>query len=319
MRVGIDFGGTNIAVGAVEDAGGVLRLICKRSAPTRMGRPVDEMVGDMAYLSREVLHDAGAELEELTALGVASPGVINSVSGQVEYYCNMDLRNYPLRSRLSSALGGFSRIFVGNDANAAALGEAVAGAAVGSGSSLTVTLGTGVGGGFVLGGKIYEGCNFSALEPGHMVVHAGGRLCPCGRRGCFEQYASASALIRDTREAMEAHPASALWSISPRLDMVDGRTAFDGARGGDETARQVVSRYISEVALGLTNLVNIFQPEVLCVGGGIAGEGEPLRAALEERVLREQYAKTTPHKTRVVIAALGNDAGIIGAAALGGV
>lgn len=314
MRIGIDFGGTNIAVGIVDEN---YKIKYKTSAPTLLGRPVDEMVTDMAALCLECAEKSGLSMEEVESVGIASPGVINSQTGVVEYYCNMDLYNYPLAEKLRAALGGYDRIFAGNDANAAALGEAVAGAAKGAVSAVMITLGTGVGGGVILGGKIYDGFNFSAAELGHVVIKAGGRPCPCGRRGCFEQYSSASALIRDTKEAMEAHPESALWHIAPTLDKVNGKTAFDGMRAGDPTACTVVENYISDLALGLTNMVNIFQPEILCIGGGICGEGEGLRAPLEERVMAEQYAKTTPKKTKLVIAALGNDAGIVGAAALG--
>lgn len=314
MRIGIDFGGTNIAVGIVDEN---YRVLYKTSAPTRLGRPVDEMVLDMAKLCLECAAKVGVSLEEVASVGIASPGVINSETGEVEYYCNMDLYNYPLAERLRAALNGYDRIFAGNDANAAALGEAVAGAAKGASTAVMITLGTGVGGGVILDGKIYDGFNFSAAELGHVVIKAGGRPCPCGRKGCFEQYSSASALIRDTKEAMEAHPESALWKIAPTPDRVNGKTAFDGMRMGDPTATAVVDSYISDLALGLTNMVNIFQPEVLCIGGGICGEGETLRAPLEKLVMAEQYAKTTPKKTRLVIAALGNDAGIVGAAALG--
>lgn len=314
MRIGIDFGGTNIAVGIVDEN---YRILYKTSAPTRLGRPVDEMVLDMAKLCLECAAKVGVSLEEVASVGIASPGVINSETGEVEYYCNMDLYNYPLAERLRAALNGYDRIFAGNDANAAALGEAVAGAAKGASTAVMITLGTGVGGGVILDGKIYDGFNFSAAELGHVVIKAGGRPCPCGRKGCFEQYSSASALIRDTKEAMEAHPESALWKIAPTLECVNGKTAFDGMRMGDATATAVVDSYISDLALGLTNMVNIFQPEVLCIGGGICGEGETLRAPLEKLVMAEQYAKTTPKKTRLVIAALGNDAGIVGAAALG--
>lgn len=313
MHIGIDFGGTNIAVGITDDQ---YRILYKTSTPTLLGRPVDEMVIDMARLCRECAEKVGIALEDVESVGIASPGTINSVTGEVEYYCNMDLYNYPMCARLKAALGGYDRVYAGNDANAAALGESVAGAAKGAKTAVMITLGTGVGGGIVFDGRIYDGFNFSAAELGHEVIRVGGRPCACGRKGCWEQYSSATALIRDTKEAMEKDPASKLWQVAPSLDRVTGRTAFDAAELGDETAKKVIDEYIVNLAAGLTNMVNIFQPEILCIGGGICGQGESLRAPLEKLVMGEQYAKTTPHKTKLVIAALGNDAGIVGAAAL---
>lgn len=314
MHIGIDFGGTNIAVGITDDN---YNILYKTSTPTLLGRPVDEMVLDMAKLCRECAEKVGTTLDEVKSIGIASPGTINSATGEVEYYCNMDLYNYPMTAKLKAALGGYERVFAGNDANAAALGETVAGAAKGAKTAVMITLGTGVGGGIVFDGKIYDGFNYSAAELGHEVIHAGGRPCPCGRKGCWEQYSSATALIRDTKEAMEAHPGSKLWEVAPTLDKVNGKTVFDARDLGDEVAQTVIDGYLTDLAAGLTNMVNIFQPEVLCIGGGICGQGEALRAPLEKMVMAEQYAKTTPHKTTLKIAALGNDAGIVGAAALG--
>ncbi len=204
-----------------------------------------------------------------------------------------------------------------NDANAAAYGEVLAGAAKGAENALMITLGTGVGGGIVIGGKIYDGFNFAAAELGHVVIEKDGVPCACGRKGCWEKYSSATGLIRMTREKMEECQESLMWQISPTLEEVNGRTAYTAAKKGDEAALAVVKKYQDYLAVGLANMVNIFQPEVLCIGGGICGEGDYLLQPVNEQVMAEQYAKTTPRKTRLVIAALGNDAGIVGAAALG--
>lgn len=312
-RIGIDFGGTNIAVGLVDEN---MNIVAKESRPTNKGRSVDLMVLDMAEICRSLLAKAGADFSQLESIGIASPGTINSQTGEVECYHGMSLDHYPMVKILSGYLDGYSNIKIANDANAAALGEVMAGAAKGADEAIMVTLGTGVGGGIITGGKIYEGFNFSAAEIGHIVIEKDGLPCPCGRRGCWEQYSSATGLIRMTKEAMEEDKTSALWKVCPDIEKVNGKTVFDGVELGDETAKKVLDKYYSYLACGLANMINIFQPQILCIGGGICGQGENLRAPIEKLVMEEQYAKTTPNKTKIVIASLGNDAGIIGAALL---
>ena len=314
--IGIDFGGTNIAVGLVDEE---YRVVRKASLPTGKGkRPVDEMVADMALLCRKLSVEQGIDLSEVASIGIATPGTVNSKLGIVIDYPGMGLSNYPMANILSSCLDGFApeRIRIANDANAAALGEAMAGSAKGADTALMITLGTGVGGGIILDGKIYDGFNFSAAELGHTVIVKDGHPCACGRKGCFEQYASATALIRMTREEMALCPESAMWQYSPELEKVNGLTSFECAKQGDEAAQRVVDRYIGYLACGVTNMMNIFQPQVLCIGGGICGQGDNLLKPLSELVFKEQYAKTSAKKTKLVIATLGNDAGIVGAAAL---
>ena len=273
-RIGIDFGGTNIAVGIVNEK---LEVLYKSSLPTKKDlRSVDEMVADMATLCLKMVDKIGITLDMVDAIGIASPGVVNALTGVVEYYCGMHLENYPMARILSEKLGGFSPIYMENDANAAALGEVLAGAAKGAKNALMITLGTGVGGGIVIDGKIYDGFNFAAAELGHTVIEKDGVLCNCGRRGCWEKYSSATGLIRMTKEEMEACPDSAMWKIAPSLDLVDGKTSYDGAKAGDEAAKRVVAKYQDYLATGLANMVNIFQPEVLCIGGGVCGQGDPL-------------------------------------------
>ena len=312
-RIGIDFGGTNIAVGLVDET---MNIIAKESRPTNKGRSVDLMVKDMADICRNLLNKIGSDFTQLESIGIASPGTINSKTGVVECYHGMSLDHYPMVKILSGYLDGFQNIKIANDANAAALGEVMAGAAKGADEAIMVTLGTGVGGGIITGGKIYEGFNFSAAEIGHIVIEKDGLPCPCGRKGCWEQYSSATGLIRMTKEAMEENKESYLWKVCPDINKVNGKTVFDGVELGDKTAKKVLDKYYSYLACGLANMVNIFQPQILVIGGGICGQGETLRAPIEKLVMDEQYAKTTPHKTKIVIASLGNDAGIIGAALL---
>ena len=182
---------------------------------------------------------------------------------------------------------------------------------------MAVTLGTGVGGGVVLNNRLLTGFNYAGAEIGHFVMVKDGEPCNCGRKGCFEAYCSATALIRQTKRAMEAHRESLLWHVTESLEQVDGRTPFDAMALGDDAARQVVETYIENLACGVASMLNIFQPEVLCIGGGISNQGENLLAPLRALVDREDYARDSARRTRIVRATLGNDAGIIGAAMLG--
>ena len=183
--------------------------------------------------------------------------------------------------------------------------------------AVCITLGTGVGGGIIIDGKIYSGFNFSGAEIGHTVVEVDGPQCTCGRKGCFEVFSSATGLIRMTKEAMEENKDSVMWKMVEDDNKVSGRTAFNAMRKGDQTAKNVVDKYIKYLAAGITNTINIFQPNVLCIGGGICNEGDPLLLPLKALVAKEVYTRNSSKNTEIVIAKLGNDAGIIGAAFLG--
>ena len=220
-----------------------------------------------------------------------------------------------MREYLSSGLK--LPVYIENDANAAAYGEFLAGSGKGTNSMVAITLGTGVGGGIIIDGKIYAGSNYAGAELGHTVIVKGGRACTCGRDGCFEAYSSATGLINMTKEEMERCPDSLMWEVSRQQGKVSGRTAFDAMRQGDTAAKRVVDEYIGYLACGLTNMVNIFQPDVLCIGGGICNEGETLMVPLRKLIETERYSKYCQKQTKLVTAVLGNDAGIIGAAMLG--
>lgn len=311
-RIGIDLGGTNIKAGVVNDQ---YEIVASAWCKTRLPRPSQEILMDMARMAREAAEKAGLTMDDIASVGIGIPGTCNADTGVVEYACNVQFENVPVRDIMHGLLG--KDIYIENDANAAALGEALAGAAKGAQSAVCITLGTGVGGGIIIDGRIYGGFNFAGAELGHIVINEGGELCGCGRRGCWEAYASATALINQTRRAMVNHPESKMWEIAGDLDKVDGRTAFDGMRAEDAVASQVVDTYIQHIACGLINVINIFQPEVLCIGGGICKEGETLMKPLREHIERERYSKYSTHQTRLCVAQLGNDAGIIGAACLG--
>lgn len=311
-NIGIDLGGTNIKVGLVDEN---YNIVQKATAKTNLPRPADEICGTIVELIWQCLNAAKVTIGEVNSIGIGTPGVANRNSGIVLYSCNLDFHNTDLRTLLKQRLD--KPIFVENDANAAAFGEVLAGAGKGYSDVVVVTLGTGVGGGIIIGGKIYTGFNFCGAELGHTVIEFNGRQCGCGRKGCFEAYSSATALINMTKEAMEAHKESAMWGlVGGDIEKVDGKTAFDGMRANDEAAKGVVNMYIEYLGCGLTNIVNTFQPEVLLIGGGICKEGENLTKPLYEIICRDMYCIDEKQSTKLDICKLGNDAGIIGAAFL---
>lgn len=312
-RIGIDLGGTNIVAAVVNDN---YELVASAKCKTAMPRPSEEIVADMARIARQATKKAGLTLADIAHVGVGSPGVCNAETGEVERAENLGFHGVPLCRMLSELLDD-KTVYLENDANAAAVGEYLAGAGKGAKSCICITLGTGVGGGVVEDGKVLRGCNFAGAELGHSVIVVDGEPCTCGRKGCWEAYASATALVRQTKAAMEAHPESAMWQIAGDLDKVSGRTAFDAMRAGDAVGKQVVDTYIHYVAQGLTNMVNTFQPEVLCVGGGICNEGDTLTVPLEEEIVRERFSRHSKKQTKLYTAQLGNNAGVIGAAFLG--
>ena len=306
--IGIDLGGTNIVAGVVDEN---YQILTKASVKTNLPRPEQEIPADMAAVARQAAEEAGLSLDQIEWVGVGTPGIANSATGIIEYSNNLGFCNTPMVQYLEEALG--RPAFIENDANAAAYGEYVAGAAKGAKHAVCITLGTGVGGGIIIDGKIYCRSNFGGAEIGHTVIDVNGPMCSCGRKGCFEVFSSATRLIRMTKEALAAHPESAMKDE----ERITGRTAFNYMRAGDETAKQVVDDYIRYLAAGITNTINIFQPDVLCIGGGVCNEGDPLLLPMKEIVKKEVYTRNSPKNTEIVIAKLGNDAGIIGAAFLG--
>ena len=310
--IGIDLGGTKIAVGLVDEAG---KIIHKDSVPTKRERSYQEILKDMAMLTLKVLEDSGVGIESVKSIGVGSPGTPDKKEGLIVYANNIKFKNVPIRTELQKYIN--LPVIIDNDANCAALAESVAGAAKGAEHSVTITLGTGVGGGIVINRKIYSGFNDAAAELGHIVIMHDGELCTCGRKGCWEAYASATALIRQTKEAAEKNPQSLINKlIDGDYSKIDAKTVFDAAKQNDETALKVVERYINYVAEGLIDIINIFTPEVLVIGGGVCKEGEYLLKPLREIVSRGVYSKEVA-QTQIKVAEMGNDAGIIGAAMLG--
>lgn len=311
--IGIDLGGTNIVAGVVNEN---YEIVAEAKCKTNCPRSADEIIDDMAKMAEEAAANANVPMAEIEWVGVGSPGTVDVETGNIIFSNNLDWYDVPLRDKLEQRLG--KTIYLGNDANAAAFGEYMAGSAKGAKSMVAVTLGTGVGSGIVLDSKIFTGFNHAGGELGHATLIAGGRPCTCGRKGCFEAYASATALIAFTKEAMEANPDSKMWGLcGGDISKASGRTAFDGMRAGDKAAKEVTDKYIGYFAQGVLNIINIFQPEIICVGGGISKEGDLLLNPVRELMKAEGFARFCEKQPKVVTAQLGNDAGVIGAALLG--
>lgn len=312
---GIDLGGTHIAVGIVSPN---KTLISTATAPTKIACSASENIKVMKELLQQQLEERTIDYEQIKAIGLGVPGTANLETGEVEDINNLpQFLNVPIRKLLEEAFPK-KRIFFENDANAAAWGEYTAGAGCGADSMIAVTIGTGIGGGIILNHQLYHGVNYAAGEFGHMAIWQDGIPCNCGRKGCFEAYASATALVQQTRGAMQEHPESRLWEVcNHEIDQMNGKHFFEALTLKDAIAEKVFEQYLKFLTAGIVNLVNLFQPEVLCIGGGVSEAGEILLKPLRESVGKEIYSAASKRQTQIRQAKLGNDAGIIGAALLG--
>ena len=311
--IGIDQGGTNIKAGVVTED---FKIIGKATTKTLCPRPAKDICDDMAKVSIEACKDAGISVDDVEWIGIGTPGIADNVNGTIPYSNNLDFHDVPVRKYINEHIS--KPVYVANDANAAAYGEFVAGAAKGAKNAVCITLGTGVGSGIIVDGKILTGSNFAGGEIGHMVIEVDGPQCTCGRKGCFEVFSSATGLIRMTKEAAEADKDSVLneYYVSDG-NRYSARHAFNAMRAGDKAGKAVVDKYVKYLAAGITNTINTFQPDILCIGGGVCNEGDPLLVPVKELVASEVYTRMIPKNTKIVVAELGNDAGIIGAAFLG--
>lgn len=301
MYIGIDVGGTNLKAGLVDEAGNIVKV---ERVPLDFQGP-ERFAEILAELSKRVIQ------EKVRWVGVGLPGAVDG--GDVLFTTNIPMENVPLERLFRKHLD--LPLLLGNDADCAAVGEFFGGAGKGTRDFAVVTLGTGVGAGIIVDGKLRGG--LASSEAGHMVIIQDGEPCNCGRRGCWERYASATGLIQQTKRAMEAHPESLLHEIAAE-NGVEGRTAFQAAEAGDETALEVCRNYVNYLAGGLTSLINILRPEAVAIGGGVAAAPERLLLEpLREAVAKESFSRHGGRITKVLRAELGNDAGIIGAAMLG--
>ena len=308
--IGVDLGGTKIAVGIVSVYG---KLLYKYTVKTEADKGVETVISNIIKCIESAVSEYGISIHNVASIGIGSPGVIDSETGTVIAAFNFkDMINVCLAGEIQKRIN--RPVAVSNDANCAALGEVVAGAAKGYSDVVMITLGTGVGGGIIINGELYEGGRSRGVELGHIVVNHGGNLCTCGRRGCWETYASASALIKRTMEEAAAHPDSLLAKMVAEAETVNGKTVFNAAEQGCPVAKAVTDEYISYVSEGLIDLTNIFRPQIILIGGGISNEGERLIGPIKKYVAENSFGAGIIEIPHIARATLGNDAGIIGAA-----
>lgn len=313
MRIGIDIGGMTIKIGLVDET---YAIVARKVIPTNADtEDAKKTIRRMADAVQELLAEYGMKAEDCAALGIACPGTVDAFTGTVIYSNNIHWQDVPIVEQLKEHLA--LPMYLANDADAAALAETLAGAAKGRKNAVLVTLGTGVGGGVILNGQIFTGPLRGGCELGHMVIERNGRLCTCGRRGCFETYASATALMQNAKRAAEEHPESRMMELAGgNSAAIDGQVIFDAEKKGDQTAKEVVLQYEKDLAVGLANIINIFRPEIIILGGGVSAQREYLTKPLAALVQKECFGGSLGEVAEIVTSQLGNDAGIIGAAYL---
>ncbi len=312
MYLGVDIGGMSIKAGLVDEN---YKLVKTDTITTNAGATDYEVVKDIAFLCKKILAENDLTVDDIPWIGLGIPGTPDNDRGLLVYANNLPFLNTPVRKIINEYID--KPVYIENDANCAALGEIYAGAAQGLDSAVILTIGTGLGGGIIINKKIWSGFNFSGGELGHMLLELDGEQCTCGRKGCIEAYASASALIRQTKHAMIDNPDSYMYTLTGGdVNKVDGKTAFDAMRQGDKTGKHVVDTFVKYLAAGVADLINIFAPEAILIGGGVSKEGETLLQPIREYVQSVSYNRCDK-KTQILAAALGNNAGIIGASLLG--
>ena len=310
--IGIDLGGTGIKAGIVDEKG---NIILKDSCPTKAERHYSEVIRDMARLAIDVVEKSGHSMSEIKAIGIGLPGIMDSRTGRVPFCTNLGWHNVPIVEEMARYTD--VPVFVDNDATVAGLAESVAGVSAGCENSLFITLGTGVGGGVVIGGKVFSGSHGVASEIGHMVTVADGEMCTCGVRGCWERYASATALIREGRKLCQSRPDTALAkAVNGDLNAITAKHVIDLAKAGDPDCAALFDRYVYHLCLGLRSLISLYDPEVIALGGGVSHAGQFLLDAVRALLPKMVFYRDMPY-ARIELAKLINDAGIIGAAMLG--
>ena len=310
--LGVDVGGTNIAVGIVDENNAI---IAKASHPTPVPCSEDAFCDAILAVCNDALAKAGLTLDDVPWIGIGCPGTVNRATGIIEFANNLYFKNFKLRDMMAERTNG-KLVILENDANAAAYGEYQAGALAGADNALAITLGTGVGGGIVFNGKVWNGFHGVGSEIGHMILELDGEPCTCGNYGCVERYCSATAIIRMARELCAVHPESEIVKVCEGdLNRVNAKVVFDAAKNGDEIALKVFHRYVKYLGQLVASLVNCIDPEVIVLGGGVSKAGDFLLDAVRAETRRYVLYKTLP-SARIELAKLGPDAGIIGAAAL---
>lgn len=311
--IGVDLGGTSIKAGLVDES---YNIIATKSLPTRRERSAEEIIKDMASLCKALIEEKGITEQDVSSIGIGCPGLASAKDGIILSSSNLNFENINVKEIMAKYIQ--LPVYVENDANCAAIGETVKGAAKGESEVVVLTFGTGIGGGLILNGNIYRGGFFGAGEVGHQVVRTElESACGCGRKGCWEQYASASALVRNAKKVVESHPESLLIKNAPdqRIDNINGKIIFEAAIAGDQVAIDVLDHYFDDMAVGIANMINILEPQMIVIGGGISAQKEYILKHLEPKIQKQMYGGLAM-KTKISIAELGNDAGIIGAAYL---
>ena len=312
LYIGIDLGGTGIKAGVVDEKGAIL---AKDSCPTQPERGYEAVIRDMAQLAIDVTKQSGHDMDQIKAIGIGLPGIMDPRSGRVPFCTNLYWHDVPILEEMAKYVR--VPVFVDNDATVAGLAESVAGVSAGCENSVFVTLGTGVGGGVVLGGKVFSGSHGVATEIGHMITVSGGELCTCGNRGCWERYASATALIREGRNLCQANPETALMkAVNGDPAAINAKAVIDLAKAGDPDCLRLFDDYATHLCEGLVNLINLYDPEVIVLGGGVSHAGQFLLDAVRAKLPDMVFYKAMPY-ARIELAKLTNNAGIIGAAMLG--
>ena len=303
--VGIDLGGTYIKAGLVNTKGEIIKFA---RIPTQSSQPAEVVLNDIEMLIKELLE---GQKGKLCGIGIGIPGLVDGTRKNVVIAPNLRWKNVAVAERYERKFGCVTTL--SNDANCAGLGEARFGPGSKYRTSVFLTLGTGVGGAIIIDGKLYEGNACAGAEIGHMIIRAGGNQCACGNKGCYETYASATALVRDTKKAMEADKQSKMWEVGS-LDSVSGKTAFDYYEI-DLSAKKVVDTYVENLTIGIVNIANIFRPEAVILGGGIAKQGANLTDRVEKLLKASIFAGNLGPQVKILSASLA-EAGVVGAASL---
>lgn len=308
--IGVDIGGMSIKVGLVSDEGKIVDESCVKTAKTAR-----ECIANMVEQISGLLKQNGLTVNDIVGIGVGCPGAVTGETGMVVFLPNLGWDSVPLAAELKKSFD--TTVKISNDANVAALAEAIYGAAKNYNTSIMFTLGTGVGGGMIINKKLFEGGFSRGAELGHITLFLDGEPCTCGRQGCIECYTSATALIKQTKKAMLEDKNSAMWDfVNGDIEKVDGRTAFECSKKGDKTANKVVDTYVYYLSESVLNMLNIFRPDAFILGGGISAQGEYLTDKIKAYCEKFDYGYKRAPRTDIICASLGNDAGIIGAAAL---
>jgi len=310
--IGLDVGGTTFKAGVVDESG---KILVKDAMPTGIERPYQEIIADMAALCRKVAADAGLGMEQIASIGVGVPGMFNNKTGRIPFCTNLGWHDIPFVEEMKKHLD--TPVYGDNDATVAGLAEYIAGVSAGIDNSVFITLGTGVGGGIIINGRPYSGAHGCGSEIGHIILKMDGEMCTCGNEGCFERYASATAIIREAKKAVAEHPESTIMEkCGGDVEKINAKIVIDAAKEGDETAVKVFNGYARALAHGIVSIINMIDPEVIVLGGGVSAAGEFLLEAVRRELAPIIFFKTMPY-ARIELAQLGNDAGIIGAAMLG--